>query len=164
MRSKRGKSIGLLVLIGVQALMLGCNDAGLDGASKNASETSDAVPGERLPIMVGIANDGTPFFDWDGAVQFSHQSNGKLDWKDGANLKGNFRRQSDGGSVAIDVQLKVEGEVYSIAGSYSSSVPFVLTYLGTGEGDADDLNASFEAGEGQIEYRGSAPYTFETRR
>jgi hypothetical protein len=152
------------IITAFAALIAGCKETQQDQKAGQESEAAKSAD-KNLSIMVGVYSDGTPFFDWEGILQYFHESNGSLLWDDGATLKGDFKRSSDGAATSINIQARVEQGVYRISGTYSSSVPFTLTYLGTNQDDADDpAAAAFEAGEGKLEYRGELPGTFEKNR
>ena len=132
----------------------------LPGCKGDPKESATVETGP-IALSLGINTNEAPFFEFDGILKYSQMASGKTTWSDGSSLTGKFTRLGDGATVNIEARVKIEAGRYEVTGTFNASVPFTLTFLGTAEEESDEARASFEAGEGTIEFTGESPYTFE---
>ena len=125
-------------------------------------EGREEVEAEEISLSVGLYETGELFMEWEGALYYNVMTNGSFEYIDEISCEGTFGHAFGQKDIKLKLAASFESDdVYVISGSYTAKEPFTLTYLGSAEEDADHVVQSFAAGEGEIQFRGEAPYSYK---
>jgi len=140
------KRIIIAGILGVVISLVGCGK----------KETSTPIT-----IYLGIYEDGSGFWDWDGNLSYKTQNNGRLDWATPMSMSGTFGPPSYSDAVTLDLKLDVDPQTnYIIKGVAEAKQPASLVLLGTGQDKTTNKRINLTIGQNKVDFTGELLATF----
>lgn len=138
----------IILTIGLILTLCGCEKKS-DVLPQTAQTTSDVT------IYLGIFDDGSGFWDWDGTLQHEHYTDGNLGFSAPMKMKGTFSNLDQSNVVELNLEVDVdENDNYLVKGVANSKQKASLILVGTGDSAETDEIVELPSGESAIDFIG----------
>ncbi|MDG2124081.1 MAG: hypothetical protein P8J87_10310 [Verrucomicrobiales bacterium] len=119
-------------------------------------------PEQPITLGLGLKVDGEVIVEWKEGLNYAVTSEGSANGEAGATVQAKLGNGFDKFDLTLDLVVKVAGgEKLVVSGTYETTVPFLVTVLGSGETSDKVEGLSGEVGSGPFEYEGAVPVFFE---
>lgn len=137
---------------------------GCDNNSDHLPQPSTDVQPQAasdITIYLGIFDDGSGFWDWEGTITHETQRDGRLDFDAPMKMTGTFRTLDQSNIVALNLEVDVnENDKYLVKGTANTKQKASLILVGTGDSAETDEVIELPPGESIVNFKGEGIATF----
>lgn len=116
---------------------------------------------ESATVYLGIHEDGTGFWDWDGSLKYNTSSNGSLEFPTPMSMSATFNSTDLDDALKFELKLNLDEEGnYTVNGLAESKHQGFLVLLGTGTEETEDTKLTLNDGSNVIDFTGQLNSTY----